>query len=148
MDNRIIIALVIVIVIIIGYQQHRLNTEVGRNEQFISGFWCATQEDCDIKGYTDAFLYISEIANKSEIPSYILAMQGANKQAINCPFKMQLKTPIFSNSMTGKCVAENFTLDVNIKFDMARGTMTWDSPSGEHVFTWIKNCDTSSKINV
>jgi hypothetical protein len=149
--NAIIIAtiVIIVLVIILSIYQAQKSAVIKFNEEFIDGFWCADQIDCDLKGYKEAFLYIenTHTHNGIDIPSYILAIHGASGQSINCPFKLNLNMNMFSDTITGKCVAKDFNFDINVKCDIARGIMSWNMPSGEHIFTWIKNCDMSRKIS-
>lgn len=153
MDSKIVafiiaILVAIIIVLAVSYGAHLYHLAKA-NREFMSGFWCASPEDCDVKGYQNAFMYIGMPENDTDISrAYIVALKGGSGH-INTPFDFDVKESWMNGKgpMCGAMYVDGEKYDMMIDIDFTGGKMVWRDLGGKPLFVWEKNGKLSSILD-
>ena len=134
--NTIIIAVIAILLILILYQWYSQcvsKTQTAR--EFMSGFWNADQEGCNAKGYSGAFLYVSDPTNAAsdKTRAYIVALKGG-RGTINRPFDFDVKSAWVGSPLWSTINIDGEDYDILIDIDLIGGRMTWRDSSGAPIF--------------
>lgn len=152
METWIIIVVIIILIICIC---HIWRMRTHQEREFMSGFWCASPDDCATKGYRGAYLYIDSptvgwspyrpLNDIGASRAYIVALKGGTGQ-INRPFDFDVQKSPFSGVTCGRMCLDGYNCDVVINLDFINGRMIWRDKHGVPLFTWEKNARVTSEI--
>lgn len=113
----------------------------------MTGFWCASPLDCDMKGYRAAYLFMGMPENDTNISrAYIVALKGG-RGIINRPFDFDVHQAFTGNAVCGRMRLNNREIcDVAINIDLLTGRMIWRDTFGKPLFVWEKNSRVTSDL--
>lgn len=147
MDMWIAIMVVIVIIFIFWFWHAMRVGRCKREREFMTGFWCASPESCNTKGYREAYMYMGVPENDTNISrAYIVALKGG-RGVINRPFDFDMKSAFSEGgSVCGKMNIDGRTADIAIDLDFLTSRMVWRDSFGNPLFTWEKNSRVTSEL--
>lgn len=141
------VAVVLVIIIVLAFWYWTFKGRCRREREFMTGFWCASPENCNMKGYREAYLYMGVPENDTNISrAYIVALQGG-RGVINRPFDFDMSSAFTEGgTICGKMNIGGETADVFIDLDFLASRMVWRDAYGNPLFTWEKNSRVTSEL--
>lgn len=145
MDTWNIVAVVIIVILIyFVWKKRRESFQDAR--KFITGFWCASPLDCDMKGYRAAYLYMGLPDDDTNISrAYIVALKGG-RGSINRPFDFDMQQAFTGGPICGKMRIDGQVCDIAIDLDLILGRMVWRDSFGRPLFIWEKNSRITSNL--